>query len=145
MPQLSSSKQTVSVLAFCILSAAGRVLADNAPGQPKQVEKLNGFEIVGNSVVSGEQVTARQPLLHLAWLTFDPSHSWAPKTRSTLSTKRKTTRRKSKATLLGLQVRSIPRHNQFQAADHRAPLEWSISSKQIRPMDAITNTFSAVR
>jgi hypothetical protein len=118
MPQLSSSKQTVSVLAFCILSAAGRVLAaDNAPGQPKQVGKLNGFEIVGNSAVSGEQVTARQPLLHLTWLTFDPSHSWAPKTRSTLLTKRKTTRRKSKATLLGLQVRSIPRHNQFQAAD----------------------------
>ncbi|KAG1739248.1 glyoxal oxidase [Suillus lakei] len=54
---LTSSKQTVSELALCLLSAAGYVLAArNAPGQPKQAAKVNAFELVGNSIGSGQQV-----------------------------------------------------------------------------------------
>ncbi|OJA12656.1 hypothetical protein AZE42_08700 [Rhizopogon vesiculosus] len=54
MTWLTSPKSLIP--AFCILSAAGRALADNAPGQPKQADKLNGFEITGSSVVSGQQI-----------------------------------------------------------------------------------------
>lgn len=50
-------KQTVSALAFCLLCAAGYVLAaSNAPGQPKRAVKVNAFELVGNSIASGQQV-----------------------------------------------------------------------------------------
>ncbi|OAX37361.1 glyoxal oxidase [Rhizopogon vinicolor AM-OR11-026] len=54
MTWLTSPKSLVP--AFCILSAVGRVLADNAPGQPKQADKLNGFEITGSSLASGQQI-----------------------------------------------------------------------------------------
>ncbi|KAG1751354.1 glyoxal oxidase, partial [Suillus paluster] len=54
----TSSKQTASKLALCFLSAVGCVLtANNAPGQPKQVVKVNTFEIVGNSIGSGQQIS----------------------------------------------------------------------------------------
>lgn len=53
-------KQTASALALCLLCAAGYVLAaSNAPGQPKRAMKVNAFELVGNSIASGQQ--ARRP------------------------------------------------------------------------------------
>jgi len=107
MHRLTFSKHAVSALAFYILSTTGeRVLAaNNAPGQPQQAQQLNGFEIIGNSVVSGQQVTARRSPLYYICLSFDPRYSWAPKTRSISSIKRKETRRQSMAIPLGLQVR----------------------------------------
>jgi hypothetical protein len=73
MPRLTSTRQIVSALALCLLSTARRVLAaNNAPEQPQRAEKVNTFEIVGNSTVSAQQVTSRRPLLRFIWLTLQP-------------------------------------------------------------------------
>lgn len=57
---LTSPKQTISELVLYLLCAAGYVrAARNAPGQPKQAITVNAFELVGNSIGSGQQV--RQP------------------------------------------------------------------------------------
>ncbi|KAG1847941.1 glyoxal oxidase [Suillus tomentosus] len=54
---LTSPKQTISELVLYLLCAAGYVrAARNASGQPKQAIKLNAFELVGNSIGSGQQV-----------------------------------------------------------------------------------------
>jgi hypothetical protein len=50
-------KKTVSELALCFLYTAGYVLAaSSAPGQPNQAMQVNAFELVGNSIASGQQV-----------------------------------------------------------------------------------------
>lgn len=97
----------VSELVLCLLYAAVYVLAArNAPAQPKQAITVNAFELVGNSIGSGQQV----------FLGTEDKVYIVDKTEN----------------------------NPTQINGHPAwAAEWSASSKQTRPMNAITNTFCA--
>ncbi|KIJ68126.1 copper radical oxidase [Hydnomerulius pinastri MD-312] len=58
------SKQTVPTLALYLLATGGHVHANynnNPPGQPLQTGQLNGFQIVGNSFASAQQVFLGTP------------------------------------------------------------------------------------
>lgn len=98
-----------SAVACCLLAAGGAFAQTTvaAPGQPEHSGTPNAFQVVGDSVASAQQVCSSTD----ATFTLVYSSSimrrcfWADRIVFTSWTRRKTTRRRSRATLRGQPVR----------------------------------------
>lgn len=98
-----------SAVACCLLAAGGAFAQTTvaAPGQPEHSGTPNAFQIVGDSVASAQQVCSSTD----ATFTLVYSSSimrrcfWVDRIVFTSWTRRKTTRRRSRATLRGQPVR----------------------------------------
>lgn len=141
-----------SAVACCLLAAGGAFAQTTvaAPGQPEHSGTPNAFQIVGDSVASAQQVCSSTD----ATFTLVYSSSimrrcfWVDRIVFTSWTRRKTTRRRSRATLRGQPVRFFTFFNDRARVNIDCVCvssEYSTDSDTARPMDVVTNSFCAVR
>lgn len=96
-------------MACCLLTAGGAFAQTTvaAPGQPEHSGTPNAFQVVGDSVASAQQVRPSTDATFLLVYSTAMMHRcfWADRIVFTSWTRRKTTRRRSRATLRGRLVR----------------------------------------
>lgn len=90
---------------YSSLFAVSLVLAQNTPGQPQRKGQNGQFELIGNSLVSAQQVSRFKKLR--IYLIYSPRCFWARRTRSISLIKWKITLFVSRIILPGLKVRFL--------------------------------------
>jgi hypothetical protein len=134
------ASQLVSTAVLCLLAAVEYVHGDT---QLPQTNSLGQFKIVGNSLVSAQQVSYNSIFCASIKLLY-PRYFSVPRISYTSSTRQKIIPNRLMATPLGLPVFIL---DSFTAvtAGLTVCLEFSISGLKARPMDIVTNSFCAVR
>jgi hypothetical protein len=124
------------------LAGAGAQTILSPPGQPSHQGVTGGFELIGNSYVSAQQVSVLELQSFLCSRRI-PSCSWARPTRYILLIRSRTIQSKLTDIQHGHPVRTETAHPS-RLLNVFGFLEWSLGANSQRAMDAITNTFCAV-